>query len=1759
VFVTPLSINSGVRTNNLGQLETVAMTAGQLLIGSSTGAPQAATLTGTTNQVIVTNGDGAITLSLPQDIHTGATPTFAGATLNGLLDVTTGGATILGTTSINASGTAATNIGNTTGGTVTIAVNSGTTDLSLQGIAADNASTVFLTLDGTNVRTRTLASFLIANNGVTYDDGGDGAFRLGGNAAGESPFTENRFLSLAAFDLTIGGTPGDYLVIDGGATDGSVNVNSFGTGDIRLTSSNGITLDASSGGGPQNINILATSPGGELGLSSNGQMTLNSGASDIVISVTSAGSIVDIDANGVGSLVNIDATGSTNINTAISSGDVTVGNTTNTVALQGGTNTITGTTDINTTGNATTTIGSITNTGGIILRADADIVIDVVDGVLPGTPNNLVLDNIAAESPITDLLWITATNQVRRAAFSSTADEGVIFESGAYRLGASNTTDVPFQSTRYINTDANSLILSATGTDFVEFNGSTQTVGIGKLADPEYRLDVDYSMTSGGSPEGAIRARSTNANGTANAAVAVRASGITDGSFAYGVEASATYNGTTTGLDPNRAVSGVFGSADNGGQDIIAIGGQFDASSGTAEGGNIGVFATGSNSTSGLNAGAAFGTNGLSVGNALLNTLNPTYDNVGLVSVGVNTNSLGAYIEGGQEGLRVEGSQVGIVIGELNSTPVSGIEIAATSVGLLVGLNAGTPNTGISVDANNVGIDVVDAPVSYSGDGSTVFGDDDTDTHEFQGVFEVNTGASSAAAQIGNGSGGSITLLADNNITLNPGNAAGNVILENIDVSVAPDNILTLTAGSEVRQKAFSGLADQGISWDAGAGEFVLGGATNADVPLTTSRFINLGTTNDLTVSSAAGNLMVLDGDATNPSVSISSQGTGTVSITGPTNINTTGTGATTIGNTTTGGRVEILSSGTNRILIQSASVNGQIDLDAVNTIVSGVLQVGDGSAGDAISVNTAGGADLLIEEAAITRSGSFGINPGAGNLLSTDGNFAVSGLATLNGGATIGNEDTDVTTIRGDVNINTTNTVAVATNIGTSTFANTITIGNNTASNTTNLNSPVITAPNLPAGANTDNLVTITGAGAVRSTSIATAIGNTAWLIGGNSLGAAGTVGTNDAFDFSIETNGTTRMTFGSTGANAGNVGLGTTADNEARLDVLYSGNSGTPRTGVRSIVSSTGTGSGAITGVRGASTGAGANTYGLSGSATFAGTVGGFTGAEKAVGVIASAQTGGQAIFGLGAELFSEQATTDGVNVGALTYAAGSGQINIGLAGGTNSTAMATTLSTLYAGPTLNVGVFAHNNTVGAGNFALYAEGPSNLNGSLIVSGSSDLNGGASIGDADGDVTTIRGDVNINTTNTAAVATNIGTSTFANTITIGNNTASNTTNLNSPVITAPNLPAGANTDNLVTITGAGAVRSTSIATALGNSAWLVNGNSLGAAGSVGTNDAFDFSIETNGATRMTFGSTGANAGNVGLGTTADNEARFDVSYTGQTGGPRTGIRSTVASSGTGVGAITGVRGSSTGAGANTYGLSGSATFAGTVGVFTGAEKAVGVIASAQTGGQAIFGLGAELFSEQATTDGVNVGALTYAAGSGRINIGLAGGTNSTAMATTLGTLYAGPTLNVGVFAHNNTGGAGDFALYAEGPSNLNGAVSIAGATTANGAVTANADVTLNNAINMPVEIGAAPTAINATAVVFIANGGLAGDDLTLPAAPSDGRVYIIRNASGVALDVAAGAGDSIEGAAVLALANGVSVKVIYVDATNTWYQIGN
>jgi len=107
ILATHVSGTLGVANGGTGL--TAAPNNGQLLIGNGTGYALAGltagtgidvtngagsitisntgvtSLSGTANQVNVSGATGAVTLSLPQNIHTAATPTFAGMTLNGNL------------------------------------------------------------------------------------------------------------------------------------------------------------------------------------------------------------------------------------------------------------------------------------------------------------------------------------------------------------------------------------------------------------------------------------------------------------------------------------------------------------------------------------------------------------------------------------------------------------------------------------------------------------------------------------------------------------------------------------------------------------------------------------------------------------------------------------------------------------------------------------------------------------------------------------------------------------------------------------------------------------------------------------------------------------------------------------------------------------------------------------------------------------------------------------------------------------------------------------------------------------------------------------------------------------------------------------------------------------------------------------------------------------------------------------------------------------------------------------------------------------------------------------------------------------------------------------------------------------------------------------------------------------------------------------------------------------------------------------------
>jgi hypothetical protein len=150
-------------------------TSGQLLIGNASSGYNLSTLTGTTNQINVTNGSGSITLSTPQNIATTSSVTFANVTVSSLLGSfiynssgllastgATNGQLLIGRTGntpVASTLTAGTGIGITNGsGSITIA-NSGVTSFS--------AGTTGLTPNVTSTGAITLAGTLAATSGGT--------------------------------------------------------------------------------------------------------------------------------------------------------------------------------------------------------------------------------------------------------------------------------------------------------------------------------------------------------------------------------------------------------------------------------------------------------------------------------------------------------------------------------------------------------------------------------------------------------------------------------------------------------------------------------------------------------------------------------------------------------------------------------------------------------------------------------------------------------------------------------------------------------------------------------------------------------------------------------------------------------------------------------------------------------------------------------------------------------------------------------------------------------------------------------------------------------------------------------------------------------------------------------------------------------------------------------------------------------------------------------------------------------------------------------------------------------------------------------------------------------------------------------------------------------------------------------------------------------------------------------------------------------
>ncbi len=205
---------------------------GTLLIGNGSGYTLA-TLTGTANQVTVTNGSGSITLALPQSIATSSSPTFASLTLSGVLtltahnDNTSGGTATLATVTssikrlTNAgltgvsdipapSGAAVLEIVNVTGGIVTFANNSTIITGTAASLAVANGASIWLVYDVTSTAWR-----VVGGSGGSGSGGWTNATFTGTSITTNTDMQRKYTYtgSSAQTLVSLGGSPSDGQVI----------------------------------------------------------------------------------------------------------------------------------------------------------------------------------------------------------------------------------------------------------------------------------------------------------------------------------------------------------------------------------------------------------------------------------------------------------------------------------------------------------------------------------------------------------------------------------------------------------------------------------------------------------------------------------------------------------------------------------------------------------------------------------------------------------------------------------------------------------------------------------------------------------------------------------------------------------------------------------------------------------------------------------------------------------------------------------------------------------------------------------------------------------------------------------------------------------------------------------------------------------------------------------------------------------------------------------------------------------------------------------------------------------------------------------------------------------------------------------------------------------------------------------------------------------------------------------------------------------
>ncbi len=260
-------------------------TANQLLGTDGTGA-QYKTLSGTANQIAITNAGSTMTFSTPQNIGTGSSPSFFGLTVSGLTD-----------------GVAHVTSGSIAGGKVNLASTSDVTGIAAPGNGGTGLSTA-----------PTAGSLLIGNSSSGYTSAaltpgtgisitnGNGSITI--NATGDTSRVAKAGDTMTGQLLGFGGAVGSPGFSFGGDTDtglwssgaDTLNFSTAGAERMRLTGTGNVAIGTTAANSPLQVagaiaTDIANKTGGYTLLASNSVVTADASGGAFTIAVPTAAGI----------------------------------------------------------------------------------------------------------------------------------------------------------------------------------------------------------------------------------------------------------------------------------------------------------------------------------------------------------------------------------------------------------------------------------------------------------------------------------------------------------------------------------------------------------------------------------------------------------------------------------------------------------------------------------------------------------------------------------------------------------------------------------------------------------------------------------------------------------------------------------------------------------------------------------------------------------------------------------------------------------------------------------------------------------------------------------------------------------------------------------------------------------------------------------------------------------------------------------------------------------------------------------------------------------------------------------------------------------------------------------------------------------------------------------------------------------------------------------------------------------------------------